>query len=61
MNQSKNVAGENLFVVVKHAGLNWQYYWEQDPKETGVIDIHNASFTPTGKLLNAPNGGLVKA
>lgn len=37
------------YVVVKHADLNWNVWWEEDPKLTGVVISHTAAYSFTGR------------
>ena len=38
-----------MYVVVKQAGNNWRWYWQEDPKVTGVFLSASAYHTYTGK------------
>lgn len=43
------------FTVVKFAQDEaWQYYWEEDPKITGVHLSHSAAYTYSGKSVEMP-------
>lgn len=39
------------FCIVKYAGDTHKYYWEHDPKETGVSEEASAHDTYTGKQV----------
>ena len=60
-NQIKDKDGNPLFVIVKNAEDNiWEYHWEDDPKQTGVIEDHNAVHTHTGSSIGLPIEGLTQ-
>ena len=60
-NQVKDKDDKPLFVIVKYAEDNiWEYHWEDDPKQTGVIKDHNAAYTHTGKEIGLPYGGMTE-
>lgn len=47
---STEVTEVKKYVVVKDAGDDWQKYWVNDPKETGVPRLESAAHTFTGTV-----------
>lgn len=37
------------FIIVKHAGSSWEYYFKDDPKEGKVHSSHSAHLTFSGQ------------
>lgn len=40
------------YCIVKNSGVNWNQYWEKDPKITGVDVSHSAASTYIGRQLS---------
>jgi hypothetical protein len=40
-----------MYYIVKHAGRNWDFYWKEDPKATGVSRKASAHRTHSGRSI----------